>query len=97
MKMFVEKLIKVNKFVNNEIQALQETIANGKFETEKDRINFGNLCTALTGFRLVNDATEALLANEDVVVTDSGNYYQKIDSNTTEPPAEQEQNEKKDE
>ena len=97
MKMFVEKLIKVNKFVNNEIQALQETIANGKFETEKDRINFGNLCTALTGFRLVNDAMEALLANEDVVVTDSGNYYQKIDSNDPEPPAEQEQNEKKDE
>ena len=97
MKMFVEKLIKVNKFVNNEIKALQETIANGKFETEKDRINFGNLCTALTGFRLVNDAMEALLANEDVVVTDSGNYYQKIDSNDPEPPAEQEQNEKKDE
>lgn len=97
MKMFVERLIKVNKFVNNEIQALQETIATGKFETEKDRINFGNLCTALTGFRLVNDAMEALLANEDIVVTDSGNYYQKIDSNDPEPPAEQEQNEKKDE
>jgi hypothetical protein len=97
MKMFVEKLIEVNKFVNNEIQALQETIATSKFETEKDRINFGNLCTALTGFRLVNDAMEALLANEDVVVTDTGNYYQKIDSNTPEPPAEQEQNEKKDE
>jgi len=95
--MFVQRLINVNKFVNNEIQALQETIANGKFETEKDRINFGNLCTALTGFRLVNDAMEALLANEDVVVTDTGNYYQKIDSNDQEPPAEQEQNEKKDE
>lgn len=97
MKMIVEKLIEVNKFVNNEIKALQETIATGKFETEKDRINFGNLCTALTGFRLVNDAMEALLANEDVVVTDTGNYYQKIDSNTPEPPTEQEQNEKKDE
>lgn len=97
MKMFVEKLIKVNKFVNNEIQALQETIATGKFETEKDRVNFGNLCTALTGFRLVNDAMEALLANEDVVVTDTGNYYKKIDSNDPEPSAEQEQNEKKDE
>lgn len=97
MKMIVEKLINVNKFVNNEIKALQETIATGKFETEKDRINFGNLCTALTGFRLVNDAMEALLANEDVVVTDTGNYYQKIDSNDPESPAEQEQNEKKDE
>lgn len=97
MNMIVEKLINVNKFVNNEIKALQETIATGKFETEKDRINFGNLCTALTGFRLVNDAMEALLANEDVVVTDSGNYYRKIASNDPEPPAEQEQNEKKDE
>lgn len=97
MKMIVKKLIEVNKFVNNEIQALQETIANSEFKTEKDRVNFGNLCTALTGFRLVNDAMEALLANEDVVVTDTGNYYQKIDSNDPEPPAEQEQNEKKDE
>lgn len=97
MNMNVEKLINTNKFVNNEIHSLQETIANSKFETEKDRINFGNLCTALTGFRLVNDAMEALLANEDVVVTGTGNYYKKIDSDNPEPPAEQEQNEKKDE
>lgn len=94
MKMIVKKLIEVNKFVNNEIQALQETIATSKFETEKDRINFGNLCTALTGFRLVNDAMEALLANEDVVVTEQGGYYQKIDDNN-EPEFDKE--EKKDE
>ena len=94
MKMIVEKLININKFVNNEIKALQETIATGKFETEKDRINFGNLCTALTGFRLVNDAMEALLANEDIVVTEQGGYYQKIDDNN-EPKFDKE--EKKDE
>ena len=93
MKMFVEKLIKVNKFVNNEIQALQETIANGEFKTEKDRINFGNLCTALTGFRLVNDAMEALLANEDIVVTEQGGYYQKIDDNNEPVDKEERKNE----
>lgn len=97
MKMNIKKIIEVNNFVDNEIQALREIIANSKFETEKDRITLGNIWTAFTGFRLVGDALEGLLANEDVVVTVSGNYYQKIDSNTPEPTAEQEQNEKKDE
>lgn len=95
MKMNIKKIIEVNNFVDNEIQALREIIANSKFETEKDRINLGNFWTAFTGFRLVSDAVEGLLANEDVVVTVDGNYYRKIDSSALEPTDEQEQNKKK--
>lgn len=94
MNVNIEKLIEVNKFASQNIKELQDTIANTKFNnSEKDRINFGNLCTALTGFRLVNDAMEALLANEDIVVTEQGGYYQKIDDNNK--PIDKE--EKKDE
>lgn len=82
MNIIVKKLIEVNKFASQNIKELQDTIANCQFDgSEKDKINFGNLCTALTGFRLVNDAMEALLANEDIVVTEQGGYYQKIDDN----------------
>lgn len=82
MNINIEKLIEVNKFASQNIKELQETITNYQFEnSEKDKANFGNLCTALIGFRHVNDAMEALLANEDIVVTEQGGYYQKIDDN----------------
>ena len=94
MNINVEKLIEVNKFASQNIKKLQETIANANFDnSEKDKINFGNLCTDLTGFCLVNDAMEAILANEDVIVTEQGGYYQKIDDNN-EPEFDKE--EKKD-
>lgn len=95
MNINIKTLIEVNKFASKNIKELQDTIANATFDnSEKDRINFGNLCTALTGFRLVNDAIEALLTNEDIVVTEQGGYYQKIDDNN-EPEFDKE--EKKDE
>lgn len=95
MNINIKTLIEVNKFASKNIKELQDTIANATFDnSEKDRINFGNLCTALTGFRLVNDAMEALLTNEDIVVTEQGGYYQKIDDNN-EPEFDKE--EKKDE
>ena len=82
MDINIKTLIEVNKLASKNIKELQDTIANANFDnSEKDRVNFGNLCTALTGFRLVNDAMEALLANEDVVVTERGAYYQRIDDN----------------
>lgn len=94
MDIIVKKLIEVNKFVNQNIKELQETIARASFDNgEKDKINFGNLCTALTGFRLVNDAMEALLANEDVVVTEQGGYYKKIDDNNEPIDKEETKNE----
>lgn len=94
MNINIEKLIEVNKFANQNIKELQDTIANYKFEnTEKDRINFANLCTALIGFRHVNDAMEALLANEDIVVTEQGGYYQKIDDNNEPIDKEEKKNE----
>ena len=95
MNVNIKTLIEVNKLASKNIKELQDTIARANFDnSEKDRINFGNLCTALTGFRLVNDAMEALLANEDVVVTERGAYYQRIDDNN-EPEFDKE--EKKDE
>ena len=82
MNINIDKLIEVNKIANQNIKELQDTIANYEFKnSEKDRINFANLCTALIGFRHVNDAMEALLANEDIIVTEQGAYYQKIDDN----------------
>lgn len=92
MNNFIKKLIEVNKFASQNIKELQETITKASFDnSEKDRVNFGNLCTALTGFRLVNDAMEALLANEDIVVTEHGAYYKKIDDNN-EPEFDKEEN-----
>ena len=48
------------------------------------KVNFGNLCIALKGFRMVSEATECLLRNENVLKTEDNEFYIKV--NTEEKP-----------
>lgn len=67
MNDYIKTLINVNKDATKNINALESTIQNITVTTEKDKVNFGNLCIALKGFRMVSEATECLLINENVI------------------------------
>ena len=84
--MIIKKLIEVNRHACENISALEDALQNSEVVDEKSKANFGNLCVALRGFRMVADATEAILINENVLKGDDGNFYQKVeeDAPTTE-------------
>lgn len=77
--MIIKKIIETNKNACDNIVALEHAVAEFEIKNEKDKANFGNLCVALRGFRMVADATEALLANEWVLKGEDGNFYKKIE------------------
>ncbi len=77
---YIKTLINVNKDANKNIAALESTIQNITVTTEKDKVNFGNLCIALKGFRMVSEATECLLVNENVLKTEDNEFYVKVDT-----------------
>lgn len=72
-------IIKVNKHACANIQQLEETIQSCEITNEKEKANFGNLCIALKGFRMIAEATECLLINEHCLKGDDGEFYQKVD------------------
>ena len=76
--MNIKGLIKVNKDANENIAQLEELVEKFKIENEKDKANFGNICVALRGHRMVADATEAMLINEGVIKDYNGEFYVKI-------------------
>lgn len=80
MDEYIKKLINVNKEANKNIVALESSIQHLTITTEKDKIDFGNLCIALKGFRMVSEATECLLINENVLKTEDNEFYIKIDT-----------------
>ena len=80
MNDYIKTLINVNKDATKNIDALESTIQNIKVTTEKDKVNFGNLCIALKGFRMVSEATECLLRNENVLKTEDNEFYVKVDT-----------------
>ena len=80
MNEYIKTLINVNKDSNKNIAALESTIQNIKVTTEKDKVNFGNLCIALKGFRMVSEATECLLINENVLKPRDNEFYLKVDT-----------------
>ena len=84
MEEYIKNLINVNKEATKNIAALESSIQNLKVTTEKDKVNFGNLCIALKGFRMVSEATECLLRNENVLKTEDNEFYVKV--NTEEKP-----------
>lgn len=84
MDMYIKNLIDVNNEATKNIAALESTIQNMNITTEKDKVNFGNLCIALKGFRMVSEATECLLRNENVLKTEDNEFYVKV--NTEEKP-----------
>ena len=79
MDMNIKGLIKVNKLANENIFQLEHLCSDIKIKSDKDKANFGNACVALRGFRMVADATEAMLINENVLQDEDGNFYQKIE------------------
>ena len=84
MNAYIKNLIDVNNEATKNIDALESTIQNMNITTEKDKVNFGNLCIALKGFRMVSEATECLLRNENVLKTEDNEFYVKV--NTEEKP-----------
>ena len=91
MNEYIKTLINVNKDANKNIAALESTIQNITVTTEKDKVNFGNLCIALKGFRMVSEATECLLVNENVLKTEDNEFYSKIETNENPDNSEQQQ------
>ena len=89
MNDYIKTLINVNKDATKNIDALESTIQNIKVTTEKDKVNFGNLCIALKGFRMVSEATECLLVNENVLKTEDNEFYSKIETNENPDNSEQ--------
>ena len=91
MNDYIKTLINVNKDATKNIDALESTIQNITVTTEKDKVNFGNLCIALKGFRMVSEATECLLVNKNVLKTEDNEFYSKIETNENPDNSEQQQ------
>lgn len=73
-----------NNAVRN-INDLEKTCANCKVTDDKSKAQFGNFCIALKGYRLVTDATEAILMNEDILKGEDGCFYEKIENTLRVP------------
>ena len=86
--MNIKAIIGVNKLACENIASLQDAINNAEILNDKDKANFGNLCVALRGFRMVADATEAMLINENVLKSEDGEFYQKIEDDVVPPTTE---------
>lgn len=84
-KEFIKNLIDVNNDANESIVALEADAQAIKIENDKDKANFGNICVMLRGYRMVADASEAMLINENVLKGDDG-FYQKIEDDEEETP-----------
>lgn len=80
---YIKNLININKTSVETISALEEVITGFKIENDRDKADFGNLCLILKANRIIADATEAMLANDDVLKDDNGDYYKKIEDNET--------------
>lgn len=90
MEPFIKNLIAVNKTAQENINELETVLANIDIEDDKDKANYGNCCIALHGFRMVSDATEAMLVNEGIIKTNSGSFYKNIDEELDEEDDEEE-------
>ena len=73
-----------NNAVRN-INDLEKTCANCKVTDDKSKAQFGNFCIALKGYRLVADATEAILMNEDILKGEDGCFYEKVENSVRVP------------
>lgn len=76
---YIKTLISTNKDATKNINTLEKTVAEYEISDEKAKANFGNLCIALKGYRMIAEATECLLINENCLKGDDGEFYQKMD------------------
>ena len=79
MNNYIKNLIQVNKTSKETIASLEEVVTNIKIENDKDKANFGNMCLILKANRIIAEASEAMLVNDNVLQDEDGNYYQKIE------------------
>ena len=93
-KEFIKNLIEINEDANASIVNLERDAQSIKIENDKDKADFGNICVMLRGYRMVADASEAMLINENVLKGNDG-FYQKIEDDEEEVPGDKP--EKKDE
>lgn len=91
MNKYVKNLIENNTQATTAIKSLETTISNIEIKTEKDKANFGNLCIILKGYRMVAEGTECLLRNENIIKTDTDEFYAKIETNENPDNSEQQQ------
>jgi hypothetical protein len=82
-KEFIKNLIEINKDANASIVNLEVDAQAIEIKNDKDKANFGNICVMLRGYRMVADASEAMLINENVLKGDDG-FYQKIEEDEEE-------------
>ena len=82
---YVKHLIEVNKFANAEITQLEGFVKVVPINNDKDKANFGNACVMLRGYRMIADASEAMLINENVLKGEDGEFYQKIENDIIPP------------
>ena len=87
---YIKNLITVNKTSKETINALEVLVADMKIENDKDKANFGNLCLILKSNRIIADATEAMLINENVLRGKNGEFYSKVDLEEEQPEVHQE-------
>ena len=88
MNNVIKSIITVNRHACDNIASLEEAVNAYEIKNDKDKANFGNLCVALRGFRMVADATEALLINENVLKGKDGNFYEKVEDDIVPPSTE---------
>lgn len=91
MNKYIKNLIENNTQATEAIKSLESTINSIEINTEKDKANFGNLCIILKGYRMVAEGTECLLRNENIIKTDTDEFYAKIDTNENPGNSEQQQ------
>lgn len=67
------------------IVELEKSCAEIKVVDDKTKAQFGNFCVALRGYRMVADATEAILMNEDILKGEDGCFYKKVEESVRVP------------
>lgn len=82
IKDYIKSLIIENKDANTKIKLLEHKISTYVIKDEKSKANYGNLIIVLKGFRMIAEATECMLINEDVLKTENGEFYEKIKTDT---------------
>lgn len=84
-KKFIKNLIDINEDANKSIVNLEADAQAIEIKDDKDKATFGNICVMLRGYRMIADASEAMLINENVLKGEDGAFYQKIED---EEPAD---------
>lgn len=92
MNAYIKNLIEVNKLADKHISILERECSDITVDSDKAKANFGNMCIILKGFRMVSEATEAMLINENVIKSEDGEFYKKINTDKTSKIEYQDEN-----